>query len=1412
MTSLHAYFYNRDQAAFQRQLAAAPPTDINARDWLGRTVLHLACAASDPAATEYVRMLLSHPGISVNLQDVESHWTALHRALYNGNLAAAILLLQRSEIDTDLKDVEGYRAFDLYNTTVENTMPNKLGILGGLELYTWGTNRNASLGHGDTDDRIYPEQVVLRHHDETEGDPTIRDTIAFKLRPSLVEDVQMSRLHTVVVTDEPRANIRACGFASTGRHVTFVSPLTSFSRFLPRLGPGGGQHTQPSLLPIQLASQSKFTAVALGQDHTLALTSDGTVFSWGLGRFSQLGYDVPAPHVQTTPRVIAGPLRRERVRGIAACKSGSACWTDTVLFTWGKNNGQLGYDKTANPVQPVPKVVTKVTKPIISVALNDAAMACLLATQDVVLLFNDAHARITFPSPTRPPSNFLAYRSPQAAQVITTAHIFCNENMFATVSSAGEIFIFNVPTPLVPGERPAPVQPQRVWALRKQWSAVHDAALGGDGSLIICTESGHVFVRSRSGSAKAPRFARVMGLQRAVAVRASDTGALAALCEPYRPPDVTPVGNNLAEDVAHMRPYLSFMHLGNEGKHIEPKLGIASPLAEILRSVVMSEDEDEVDASGDEAEALARDAQDILCLWDVLAHDLTARRWLGSHRHGLSVKGKLARGADLMLRVQGSTEFPVHTVVLSARCAVLARILGGLGSLHDRESGISLKLLPAPGPRSRHGPPLILAEAPRLAVAGVHPFSVLVLLHYLYIDVLLAVGDPRLTRLTAEAFARGRLQPAQVVRELQTLSRVLHLDALVGALRSAVRREPSPSLNLHFRAIFDAPMSTTSPDVMLHLADRDVWSHSFVLRARSLFFECFFADEDWTMARWEKDGTLRVDLRHLEWCSMQYVLRFMCCGEEAEMFERLEDFVDSTDQLLDLLFGVMFAANELLLDRLLLICSSIVVKYVNINNISAVYLEVASLNCDQLVDSLHQYMAVNMETLLEGRLLDDLPPRLVKQLAGAVRGHQAAKSSFARLQLPINLTATVHEHREWLAAQDIPYPIVRSQPKVQKKLSPTAKQKPSLHTSPGSKPTLPRTPLVVNTCEDLFAMDEALVPPLSLDADVSADDPGHTSKAGPWKGKLAPRVDMKAILAEAEEQQASGRTHHPAVSPSPSMHRQRSGEGMGVSFSLSKTPETPHSGSPNSFRAALTPAWRNHPASPQASSSPPGRATKNPPLPAQPLARAPSISVKSAGKTPPSHFSGAPMIHKSWSTQSSPSSSTHPSRPGLGPVISPPKVKGGLTATRHASGNAWNLPLIEPVSRPSSSVPISFAEIQQLQSQPNTVVNERRSLRDIQAEEAELQAEVDFMKWWTAEEERIRLENEAMVASLTQPKKLQQDRHHQHGKKNRKSAGTSEGDAAVVQRASRGAGAEQKGPGRVKERVPPDGKKSTGRS
>lgn len=86
MTALHAHFHLRNQSAFRRALGDRD-VNVNARDWLGRTALHLACA--EPAAVEYTRMLLSHAAVDPNIPDVESRWTSLHRALYAGNIAAA---------------------------------------------------------------------------------------------------------------------------------------------------------------------------------------------------------------------------------------------------------------------------------------------------------------------------------------------------------------------------------------------------------------------------------------------------------------------------------------------------------------------------------------------------------------------------------------------------------------------------------------------------------------------------------------------------------------------------------------------------------------------------------------------------------------------------------------------------------------------------------------------------------------------------------------------------------------------------------------------------------------------------------------------------------------------------------------------------------------------------------------------------------------------------------------------------------------------------------------------------------------------------------------------------------------------------------------------------------------------------
>jgi hypothetical protein len=74
------------------------------------------------------------------------------------------------------------------------------------------------------------------------------------------------------------------------------------------------------------------------------------------------------------------------------------------------------------------------------------------------------------------------------------------------------------------------------------------------------------------------------------------------------------------------------------------------------------------------------------------------------------------------------------------------------------------------------------------------------------------------------------------------------------------------------------------------------------------------------------------------------------------------------------------------------------------------------------------------------------------------------------------------------------------------------------------------------------------------------------------------------------------------------------------------------------------------------------------------------------------------------------------------------------------------LPPVQPVVESSPlglNQSLSFAAIQQLQLDQGFVpVLDKRSLLEIQEEEQARQAEDDFLKWWAAEEERVKLESQ----------------------------------------------------------------------
>ena len=183
--------------------------DVNARDNTGQTILHHAASSTADTAIEFASELIEHPQTDLYLQDYENGWTALHRAFYFGNVTIARLILERDAGDAlgrttgqvhstigliKVKDKEGHGPLDLYAATIkdrtlrshdagrsrsgssgsdddhtggdEGDEDGKIHIpfenLNVDQLFTFGSNKNVSLGFGDEDDRQFPERVSLR--------------------------------------------------------------------------------------------------------------------------------------------------------------------------------------------------------------------------------------------------------------------------------------------------------------------------------------------------------------------------------------------------------------------------------------------------------------------------------------------------------------------------------------------------------------------------------------------------------------------------------------------------------------------------------------------------------------------------------------------------------------------------------------------------------------------------------------------------------------------------------------------------------------------------------------------------------------------------------------------------------------------------------------------------------------------------------------------------------------------------------------------------------------------------------------------------------------------------------------------------------------------------------------------------
>lgn len=121
------------------------------------------------------------------------------------------------------------------------------------------------------------------------------------------------------------------------------------------------------------------TQIAAGSNHTLALTSDGQVFAWGLNSEGQLGDTTQTSRNLPTAVTKSGALAGKTVVAIAAGSNASyALTSDGQVFAWGSNiSGRLGTGEGSPAIRTTPAAVVMdgqmTGKTIVHIAAGNAS-------------------------------------------------------------------------------------------------------------------------------------------------------------------------------------------------------------------------------------------------------------------------------------------------------------------------------------------------------------------------------------------------------------------------------------------------------------------------------------------------------------------------------------------------------------------------------------------------------------------------------------------------------------------------------------------------------------------------------------------------------------------------------------------------------------------------------------------------------------------------------------------------------------------------------------------------------------------------------------------------------------------------------------------------------------------------------
>lgn len=253
---------------------------------------------------------------------------------------------------------------------------------GGVKC--WGSNEHGQLGDGTTTNRLTPVDVIGLTSGVQAIDAGGYFTCALTSNGGvkcwgdnrfgqLGDETTLER-HTPVDVAGLKNRIKA--IAAGGRHACALTPSGRVKCWGDSSTLGDGSSTM-SATPVNVISlTSDIVAIAAGDSHTCALTSSGGAKCWGSNVFGELGNGITGWEV--TPVDVIG-----LTSGIAAIAPGDyhtcALTTEGGVKCWGSNNfGELG-DGTMSSIHDVPVDVMGLTSGVTAIATGGRHTCALTA-------------------------------------------------------------------------------------------------------------------------------------------------------------------------------------------------------------------------------------------------------------------------------------------------------------------------------------------------------------------------------------------------------------------------------------------------------------------------------------------------------------------------------------------------------------------------------------------------------------------------------------------------------------------------------------------------------------------------------------------------------------------------------------------------------------------------------------------------------------------------------------------------------------------------------------------------------------------------------------------------------------------------------------------------------------------------